>query len=362
MTRDKLTFSADIRPDFIKDLRQRVNHYFKAHNLSKYGNAGIIIKSIIMIAVYLGPYALMMTGIVHSIVGIAISWMVMGFGMAGLGMVLMHDANHGTFSKNRKVNSFLSKSLYLLGGFPPNWKYQHNILHHGYTNIEGHDDDIAPPGFLRFSPHRPLYKVHRFQQWYAWFFYGIMTLSWITVKDFRQVLNYKSDAQYSTKSTFRLFSELISTKILYYLIFLVVPLIVLPIPWYLILIFFILMHFICGLILGVIFQTAHVMPSSEYPLPNEDGNVENNWAIHQLLTTSNYSPKNTIFSWLIGGLNYQIEHHLFPYISHVHYKKISALVKETTQKYNLPYHVQDTFYMAVINHFRMLKMLGQKSS
>lgn len=154
-------------------------------------------------------------------------------------------------------------------------------------------------------------------------------------------------------------AELFSTKLLYYIVFLVIPLIVLPLAWYQIVLLFISMHFLCGLVLGVIFQTAHVMPSSEYPLPDENGNMDNNWAIHQLLTTSNYSPKNRVFSWLIGGLNYQVEHHLFPYISHVHYKNISSLVKEATHKYNLPYHVQETFFLAVTNHFKMLKMLGR---
>ncbi len=154
-------------------------------------------------------------------------------------------------------------------------------------------------------------------------------------------------------------AELFSTKLLYYIIFLVIPLILFPLAWYQILLLFISMHLLCGLILGVIFQTAHVMPSSEYPLPDENGKMDNNWAIHQLLTTSNFSPKNRVFSWLIGGLNYQVEHHLFPYISYVHYKNISSLVKETTRKYNLPYHVQGTFFLAVANHFKMLKMLGR---
>ncbi len=119
------------------------------------------------------------------------------------------------------------------------------------------------------------------------------------------------------------------------------------------------MHFLSGLILSAIFQTAHVMPTSVYPMPNEEGNLENNWAIHQLMTTTDYAPKSRIFSWLIGGLNYQVEHHLFPNVSHVHYKKISKMVKETAQKYNLPYYVQGNFFMTVYVHFKMLKMLGR---
>ena len=157
----------------------------------------------------------------------------------------------------------------------------------------------------------------------------------------------------------QLLVDLIIAKSLYYIVFLILPLVVIPVAWYWILLSFFAMHFISGLILGAVFQTAHVMPTSAYPLPNKDGNIETNWAIHQLLTTSDYSPKSRIFSWLIGGLNYQVEHHLFPNISHVHYRNISKIVKETAEKYNIPYYVQTNFLVALLNHFRMLKMLGR---
>ena len=148
---------------------------------------------------------------------------------------------------------------------------------------------------------------------------------------------------------------------MYYGAFIVIPLIFLPFAWYWIPVFFISMHFACGLILTTVFQTAHVMPSSEYPLPDGKGNMENNWAVHQLRTTSDFAPGNRLLSWFIGGLNFQVEHHLFPNISHVHYRKISVIVAETTKKYGLPYHVQPSFLTAVYNHARMLKMLGHIS-
>jgi linoleoyl-CoA desaturase len=154
--------------------------------------------------------------------------------------------------------------------------------------------------------------------------------------------------------------DLILSKAIYYLVVLVIPLIVLPIAWYWTVVFFFVMLFVSGLILSTIFQTAHVMPTLEFPLPDENGNVENNWVVHQLLTTTDYAPKSRIFSWLVGGLNYQVEHHLFPNISHVHYRKISEIVKYTTQKYNQPYYVQVNFFQAIRSHFRMLKILGQQ--
>ena len=360
MRKKKIKFSKQGKPEFLQELKADVKDYFEKNNISKYGNTSIIIKSIFMLSLYLIPYSFMVSGIVSSMYGTLFCWVIMGMGMAGLGMGLMHDANHGTYSSNPKVNKWLSKSLYLLGGFPPTWRYQHNTLHHGFTNIDGHDEDIGPIGILRFSPHKPLYKIHKFQHWYAWFFYGLMTISWVTIKDFGKLSTYaKDDVKLSKKKKYSyLLADLIFSKILYYVVFLILPLILIPVAWYFTVLFFLLMHFIAGLILGTVFQTAHVIPTSVYPLPNEDGNIETNWAVHQLLTTSNYSPKSTIFSWLIGGLNYQVEHHLFPNISHVHYKNIAIFVKNNAKKHNLPYYVQTDFFKAIRNHIQMLKVLG----
>jgi linoleoyl-CoA desaturase len=363
MIQNKVKFSSDIKPDFFNEVRDKVKHYFETNNISKYGNANLIFKTIFMVALYLTPYFLMLSGIVASMPMVLICWTLMGVGMAGVGMGVMHDANHGTYSKNRKINNFLGKSIYLLGGFPPNWKFQHNTLHHAYTNIDGHDDDISTIKLLRFSPHQPLYKVHKYQNWYAWFFYGLMTLSWSTTKDFLQFSRYKEAGTAFTgkKSNKQLYINLIIGKLVYYSIFLILPLLVLSTAWYWVLLGFLVMHFTTGLILGVVFQTAHVVTVSEFPLPDKNGNIENNWAIHQLSTTSDYSPKGRILSWLIGGLNFQVEHHLFPNVSHIHYRKISKFVKETAQKYGLPYHVQVTFVAAILNHARMLKILGRNA-
>jgi linoleoyl-CoA desaturase len=120
------------------------------------------------------------------------------------------------------------------------------------------------------------------------------------------------------------------------------------------------MHYITGFILAVIFQPAHVIEGTEYPVPDDKGNMENNWAIHQLHTTTNFGHREKMFSWYVGGLNYQVEHHLFPNICHVHYRKIACIVKKTAEEFGLPYKSKDTFLQALIAHGRILKSLGQK--
>jgi len=361
MAKVNIKFSTQNKPEFIIELREKVRLYFADQNLSKNGNVHLLIKTVFMILLYLVPFVLMLTGVVSSTSGILICWLTMGLGMAGIGMGIMHDANHRAYSKKSGVNSFVSNSLYLLGGFPPAWQYQHNSLHHAYTNIDGFDEDINPVEILRFSPHKPLRKIHRFQHIYAWFLYGLMTIAFITTNDFSVLRRQHNDGvKPSGNMTFRkLYLMLIVSKILYYSILLGLSIILLPIPWYLTILFFLAMHFISGLILSTIFQTAHVMPTSAFPMPDENGNMENGWAAHQLYTTTDYAPKSKIFAWFVGGLNHQVIHHLFPNISHVHYSKIAVIVKETAEKYDLPYYVCDTFFIAIRRHIKMLKALGR---
>ena len=361
MQDQKIKFSTHDKPEFIKELRASVRAYFDERKISRYGNRHLIIKSLFMLALYIIPYFVMMTGLVTTFPLLLAMWVLMGLGMAGIGMGLMHDANHGTFSENQHFNKWMSKSIYLLGGFPPNWRYQHNTMHHGFTNIEGHDEDIRPLGILRFSPHRPLKRIHRFQQWYAWFFYGLMTISWSTIKDFRQLVGYhQQNVLPGGKESFpRLLADLIIAKIIYFIVILVLPIIVLPVAWYWVVLFFALMHFVTGFILAVVFQTAHVVPSSAYPVSDSEGNMENSWAISQLMTTADFAPRNRLLSWYTGGLNFQIEHHLFPNISHVHYRKLAPIVQAAAAKYNLPYHQQGSFLQALYNHYKMLLQLGR---
>ena len=356
-----ITFDRSSNVEFYKTLQKRVRGYFKENNISRYANAGMVIKSIFMVSLYLVPFILMLT-ILESPWLIMLMWVIMGFGISGIGLSIMHDANHGAYSKNKNVNKFFGAFLNLAGGSPYMWRIQHNVLHHTYTNVTGMDEDIAPGNVMRFSPYEKRRKFHKYQHFYAWFLYGMMTIMWVTVKDFKQLFNYSSRGLTKTErdSTVKLFIEIFATKLLYYAVFLVLPLIFVPVPWYLTVLGFLLMHYITGVILGMIFQPAHVVPSSNYPMPDESGNIKADWAVSQLLNTANFAPKSKFFSWFVGGLNFQIEHHLFPNVCHVHYKKLSKIVRKTAQEFNLPYNSEETFAGALSSHAKMLKKLGNQ--
>lgn len=362
---EPLKFSTTIGADFNTTLKKRVRAYFKDNNISKYANANMKIKTIFMLTLYFLPYILMMTGVFTNTWLIVMCWVLMGFGMAGIGMSVIHDANHGAYSKNDKVNYLLGRLVNLVGAYAPTWKIQHNVLHHTYTNIQHFDEDVDPPvPIIRFTPHDKYKPIHRFQFLYAWFFYSLMTVSWVTIKDWQSLFRYKKMGltRNENEKFSALFIELLVSKLIYYSYMIVLPMLILDIPWWGILLLFLVKQLIAGFTLAVVFILAHVVPETAFPQPNADHKMENNWAIHQLQTTSNFGPKSRIFQWFIGGLNYQVEHHLFPNICHVHYRKLSKIVKETALEYGLPYYSEPTFMSAVRSHSKMLYLLGKPTA
>ena len=355
-------FSRDDVQGFYKVLSQRVNHYFKTHQLKKTGNYRLYFKSIVMMALLVVPYVLLLTVSMPGWLQLLLC-VVAGVGMAGIGMNIMHDGNHGAYSSHPLVNKIMGSTIYFLAGNAHNWKIQHNFLHHTFTNIDGHDEDLETGGILRFSKHQPWKPFHRFQHLYSVFLYGLLTLNWAIVADFSQLRRYLRDhkAVAATKKPSTLWTILIVTKILYFIGWLVIPYWVLSLPFWKILLGFFVMHYTAGIILSLIFQLAHVLEGPKMMLPKIDPEkMENTWAIHQLFTTANFSPDNRLVNWYVGGLNFQIEHHIFPHISHIHYRKIARILKKTAKEFNLPYFEYKSTRSALFSHFKYLKKMGVK--
>lgn len=324
----------------------------------------MVFKTIVMFSLYFVPYAFVISGTVSSTLVFYSLYVIMGVGLAGIGMSVMHDANHGAYSNKSWVNDLLGYSLNVVGGNAFNWKIQHNVLHHTFTNIEGVDEDITPRGVLRFCPHTAWKPFHKFQFLYAWFFYGLMTFVWIVFKDYSRLSKYNSDGMVKKQRTnaVKEWIILIGTKLFYYGYMIALPVLFSSFAWWQILIGFFVMHYVAGFILAIIFQPAHVIDGTEFPLPDDKGNIYNSWAIHQLYTTTNFAQNNRLLSWYVGGLNYQVEHHLFSNVCHVHYKKLSAIVKQTAEEFGLPYKSKPTFRAAMVGHYRILRELGKKDS
>ena len=356
-----VNFSRIDQAKFFRTLNKRVNSYFKDNNIKRTGNWKLYTKAAIMLSIFLVPFILILTIDMSQWIKLALT-ILMGVGMAGVGMNVMHDANHESFSSRKWVNKLFGSSIYILAGNVYNWKVQHNVLHHTYTNIPEHDEDIDAGRVIRFSKHAQWLWIHKFQKYYSIFLYGLLTINWAITTDFKQMHNYLkrklSYGEFPNPATE--WTKLVVSKVLYYVLWIVLPILVLDIAWWKVLIGFFAMHYTAGIILSVIFQLAHIVPKTEMPLPDEDGNMKNTWAIHQLYTTANFAPKNWLINFYTGGLNHQVEHHIFPNISHIHYKKLAKIVKETAKEFNLPYNEYKTTRKAIIEHFKHLAELGKK--
>lgn len=346
---------------FFRTLNKRVNQYFKENKLKKTGNWRLYVKTFVMFSIFITPYVLILSLDINQWVKLLLC-VCIGVGMAGIGMNVMHDGNHGSYSKYEWVNKLMGGSIYILAGNVFNWKVQHNVLHHTFTNIHGHDEDLEAGVVMRFSKHSKWRKFHRFQHLYFILLYGLLTIKWALVTDFLQLKRYLKN-NLSHKKNIEPKKEwgvLILSKAFYLLIWIVLPLLILDLSWWKILIGFFVMHYTAGLILSTIFQLAHIVEPAHMPTPSEKGDIKNTWAIHQLFTTVNFSVNNRFIRWFTGGLNHQIEHHIFPYISHVHYFQISKIVKKTAKEFELPYHEFESTRAALTSHYYLLKNMGRK--
>jgi linoleoyl-CoA desaturase len=358
---NRIKFAKNQR-DFVSTLNKRVSEYFNNNNIARHANGQMVVKTVFMFLLYFTPYALIVSNTITGVYGLISMVVFMALGLAGIGLSVMHDANHGAYAKSTRINNLIGYSLNLVGANAFNWKVQHNVLHHTYTNVHEEDEDISPRGALRLTPHSDWKKLHKYQFIYAWFLYGLMTIVWLFYKDFERLYKYQRNGMVKAQkaSARKEWAILLTTKIFYVGYIFVLPAILTPLFWWQIVIGIVAMHYIAGFILAIIFQPAHVIEGTEFPLADDTRTLENNWAVHQLKTTTNFGNESKWFSWYVGGLNFQIEHHLFPTICHVHYNKIASIVKSTAHEFGLPYKSSRTFFHALVGHARILRQLGAR--
>jgi linoleoyl-CoA desaturase len=353
-------FSRKDQAEFVKTLRARVNDYFNSNEISRTATPLMVIKTISMYVIYFTPYVLMLTGVITGWWTL-LMWAIMSVGMAGIGFAIMHDANHGSYSRNPIINTLLGSSMELLGGNSYTWKVTHNMMHHTYTNIYELDDDVKDRPILRLSPYGKWSKIHKYQHIYAIFLYSLSTLSWFFQKDWKEVFQFNRTGftEKQGRNPQMEVVKLIAGKVFYITYALILPLIFISAPWYVVLIGFLFMHLVASILTTIVFQLAHVVEGPSHHEPDESFD-ETNWLVHQLETTADFARNNALVTWFLGGLNFQIEHHLFPNICHVHYRKISDIVQQTAREYGLPYHEFKTMRGAVVSHLRTLKKFGQR--
>lgn len=344
--------------EFAVALRKNVNNYFKENGISTKANAAVVFQVITMLSLYIVPFLILLFVPLPGWAAVLMPF-IAGIGLAGTGMCVMHGGAHDALSSHKWMNKLMGGTMNLLGNSVFTWKVKHNMMHHTYTNIDGLDADILSKGPMRFSEQSPLKKVNRIQHFVAVIAYGLLTLSML-VNDFIWLVGYSKDgtlAKQKIKFWPALF-KLIVIKSIHIFLFLVLPVLVTDYPFWMVFCGWLLMHWTGGFILSLVFQLAHVVEGVDQPVPTEAGIIENDWIVHELRTTANFAGKNQLLNWYIGGLNFQIEHHIFPNICHVHYPKIAPIVERTAKAYGYPYIQKKTFADALVSHVRKLKELG----
>jgi linoleoyl-CoA desaturase len=354
----KVTFNRK-NTAFYNDVKSSVEEYFTANKIPKTGNWKLYLKAGILIPVAIFLYIFLIWFQYPVWVGISLA-AVFGFVLASIGFNVMHDACHGSYSSKKWVNNVLGLTLNALGGNAFIWKFKHNIIHHTYTNVDGIDDDIAKSPIMRQCGTQKWVPAHRFQHIYVVLVYAISSFAWVLLMDFTKYFSQKifnTDLQKMNRNEHFIFWM---SKVLYLVFYIAVP--VYFVGWGPWAIGFATHHVVMGLTLALVFQLAHVVEHTEFEVVGIDDTkqIENEWAIHQIKTTANFAPRDKVVSWFVGGLNFQVEHHLFPRVSHIHYPAISKIVHKICVRHNLPYNEYSTMMAAVASHFRMMKQLGKK--
>jgi linoleoyl-CoA desaturase len=343
------------RGAFHAELKRSVASYFAATGRSQHGGVRMWIKTTIVFAWAGGSYVLLLQNGV-STWGRVLLALSLGLAMAAIGFNVMHDANHGSYARGRRANRILGFALDLIGGSSFLWRHKHNVLHHTYTNVSGADVDLGSNPLLRFAPDQPRRPIMRYQHLYIWILYAVYPLGWWLVDDFRKLATGEMDGNPFPRPRAAELAGALLGKAVFLGWAVVVPLALHP-SWR-VLPFMALTTATLGLTLATTFQLAHCVGQADF----HDGRAGlriADWATHQVTTTVDFARGNRLLCWYLGGLNFQVEHHLFPRISHLHYPALSRIVEATCAAHGVRYTAQPSLHAAIAANVRWLRSLGR---
>ena len=341
---------------FLKQLQTEVNFYLRHSSKSKYADYSFYLKGTILFALYLSFYFVFLFYPPHWYT--LLVYIAMGPLAILLGLNVAHDAAHGVAHPNKIVNNLLLRTFDFLGASSNVWKARHVFSHHNYANILNEDSDLKQSSLVRIFPSDKIRKANRFQHLYIPLLFLHYTFNWLFVRDFKDLMERTEDGKRKIRCSKINWIEIISFKIFYFSYIIIIPLILADFFWYETLIAYVLMNYAAGITITLALVPAHVASTSEFPLPNSDGKMNHSWSHHQLITTTDYSTNSAIINWMMGGFNHHVVHHLFPHISHVHYKQITPILIKVTKERGLKYNYESSLINAFTSHFRLLKSNG----
>ncbi|MGQ0639243.1 MAG: fatty acid desaturase family protein [Gemmatimonadaceae bacterium] len=337
-------------------LRRQVEDYFRSTGRRQRDCLQMYLKSAVLLVSFATSYLLL--------VFVAQAWwqalplaLLLGLSTAAIAFNIPHDGGHQAYSNRQWVNKLTAMTLDVLGGSSYLWHQKHAVFHHTYVNITGHDSDIDLGVLGRLTPHQKRFAFHRWQHFYLWPLYGLLAIKWQLFDDFRDIITGRIGEHRFPRPKGWELAIFIGGKVIFFALAFGIPL--LFNSFIVVLLFYGTAALVVGMVMSVVFQLAHCVEQADFPLPQEDtGRIENAWAIHQVETTVNFARHSGVVAWLVGGLNFQIEHHLFPKICHVNFPALSKVVEETCREFGVKYTAHKSFWAALASHFRWLRRMG----
>lgn len=344
---------------FHKELKRRITQHFVRNEISTKDDVKLYQKTLVIMTWFIVSWTLLVFA--------AQTWWQAGLlcislalAMGGIGFSIQHDGNHKAYSSHSWINQMAGFGADLMGVSSYFWNLHHTLLHHSYTNVCGVDLDIDLGVLARYAPQQERRWFHRFQHLYLPVLYCFLLVNWHFYRDFNDFVRGTVGEYKIPRPKGNDLLLFIVGKIGFFALAFGIPCWFHPVSQ--VMVGYLFTSAIVGLLLSFVFQTAHCMPQAKFvDIPADDRPLEDNWAVHQLETTVNFAPNNQLLSWYVGGLNYQVEHHLFPGISHVHYPEMATIVRDTCEEYGVTYNALPTFRDAIVAHFEWLWIMGHEA-
>jgi linoleoyl-CoA desaturase len=350
----RLRFTGDNA--FQTEVRRRVNAHLRATGRVERGGAQMYAKTGVILGSFVAIYLLLVFAATAWWQAVPLA-VALGLTIVAIGFNIMHDANHEAYSERRGLNRAMAMTLDLVGGSSHFWHWKHNVFHHTFVNVAGYDTDINLAGFGRLTPHHRHAWFHRWQHLYVWFLYGALALKWHLYDDFRLALTGRMGPHYVPRPRGAQWVVFFGGKLVFLSLAFAVPLALHP-AWA-VAALYVVTAVTLGIVLAVVFQLAHCVERADFPTEHGSGRMATPWAVHQVETTVDFARGNRTASWLLGGLNFQIEHHLFSRICHVNYPAIAPIVEQTCREFGVAYKHNRTLLSAVRSHYCWLRAMGR---
>jgi linoleoyl-CoA desaturase len=342
---------------FIRATRREVESYLADRATRRWGYARLYAKAPLALGLTAVSWALLLFA-PHTLVVAVPCLLGLVLGAMLTAFCVQHDANHGAYTSSRRVNHAIGLTAdALLGISSYAWRVKHNVAHHTYTNVDGYDDDIGQVPLARFAPSQAPRPWYRFQHYYVWLLYMFMAVRWQTIGDLAAFVRGRVGSSVLRVPRGWDLAGLVGGKAFFVIWAIVVPL--LFYPWWVVLAAYVGFTMILGVIMATTFQLAHCVEEASFVSPAELGAERRPWAVHEVETTVDFCERNAVLTWLLGGLNFQIEHHLFPRVPHTHYPQIARIVRRNCAEYGVRYTSQPSLRAALRSHVLHLRRMGR---